>query len=126
MDKIPAQLAGLVCKEDTMLVKLESAAEISVAQQQLEKTIRLAFKKQMKRDIGHPGGWYSGVVHTDGVRWYNVHGAATRKLNWFGKWTPKRALNISVEINPPLRGKSGRVAGFFARDERSDEIYLIH
>jgi hypothetical protein len=114
-----------------MLVRLESATEIAATQRQLEKTIRSAFRNQVRRDIGFPGDTYrNAVIHTDGAHWHNVHDGRTditpRKLNWFGRMTPSGALNISVEINPPYRGRGGRVAGFFARDEASGELYLMH
>jgi hypothetical protein len=47
-------------------------------------------------------------------------------LNWFGLFRHDTDLQISVEINIAYEGRNDQVAGFFARDNDTGTIYLLH
>jgi len=49
-----------------------------------------------------------------------------RRLNWFGLLRDTADLQISVEINTAYEGRNDQVAGFFARDNDTGSIYLLH
>lgn len=49
-----------------------------------------------------------------------------RHWNSFGIYDPDGNLGISVEINIPINDNTRRVSGFFARDQDSETIYLMH
>jgi hypothetical protein len=54
-------------------------------------------------------------------------GEKKRYWNVFGINKPQENPNVSmvVQINPPLKGIDRRVAGVFAKDDKSD-IFLLH
>ncbi len=113
-----------------MFVQLTDKNEISKAQQTLERSISRYFPKQLTKNIGFPGGTeYGASVFTDEKFWFwsgNENEKSPRYLNWFGLFSEKSGLNISVEINVPHEGSNGRVAGFYARDINTGSIYLMH
>ncbi|RFU49921.1 hypothetical protein D0B32_08140 [Paraburkholderia sp. DHOC27] len=47
-------------------------------------------------------------------------------MNWFGLFDEDRGLQISVEINTAYEGRNDLVAGYFARDNDTGKIYLLH
>ncbi|MBU7435847.1 hypothetical protein KRI00_01030 [Paraburkholderia fungorum] len=47
-------------------------------------------------------------------------------MNWFGTFKEDTDLQISVEINVAYQGRNDQVAGFFARDNDTGVIYLVH
>jgi hypothetical protein len=112
---------------------LESKAEIANAQRTLEATFRREFKKRAVKNIGYPGNTTENAeVCTDGRFWFwssdraGANDPNPRRLNWFGLLEDKSALEISVEINTPFENRNDQVAGFFARDSNSGQIYLFH
>lgn len=116
-----------------MLILLESERDISKAQQKLERSIRRDFPKRATKDIGYPGGTnYGARVFTNGHFWFwsgdanKKNESSPRRLNWFGLFHEGGGLNISVEVNVPYKGRNGKVAGFFARDNETGSIYLMH
>lgn len=116
-----------------MFILLEAEGEISKAQQKLERSIRLAFPKRAVKDIGYPGGTnYGATVFTNGNFWFwsgdanQKNESSPRRLNCFGLFREGAGLNISVEVNIPYKGRNGKVAGFFARDNETGSIYLMH
>ena len=116
-----------------MFTMIESKEEIAKIQRKLEFTIRRDFKKLATKNIGYPGGTTIGAaVVTDGTYWYwssdlNSKDAANpRRLNWFGLYKAEGDLQISVEINTAYEGRNDRVAGFFARNNDTGLIYLLH
>jgi hypothetical protein len=116
-----------------MFTLIESNGEIAKAQRKLESTISRDFKKRATRNIGYPGGTtYDASVFTDGTYWYwssdlkSKDVANPRRLNWFGLFKSEGGLQISVEINTAYEGRNDKVAGFFARDNDTGAIYLLH
>lgn len=116
-----------------MFSLIESKEEIAKAQRKLEAVIRRDFKTKAVKNIGYPGGTtYDARVVTDGSYWYgssdydNEDIPNPRRLNWFGLFREDADLQISVEINTAYEGRNDQVAGFFARDNDTGAIYLLH
>jgi len=116
-----------------MFSLIESKEEIAKAQRKLELIIRRDFKTKAVKNIGYPGGTNVDTeVFTDGSHWYwaSDHDSEDvpnpRRLNWFGLFTDNVDLQISVEINTAYAGRNDQVAGFFARDNDTGSIYLLH
>ena len=115
-----------------MFSLIESKKEIANAQRKLEATIKRDFKTEVVKNIGYPGGTaFNETVFTDGSYWYqskDFSGEDTipRRLNLFGLYGRDANLQISVQINTPYEGRNDKVAGFFARDNDTGAIYLLH
>ncbi len=115
-----------------MFTLIESKEEIARVQRKLESSIRRDFKQRAIKNIGYPGGTtFDASVFTDGAYWYwssdlNKDVANPRRLNWFGLFKAEGGLQISVEINTAYEGRNDQVAGFFARDNGTGSIYLLH
>lgn len=109
-----------------MLLLLESKKEIAAAQRTFEATMRREFRKTETRNLTFRGGPIpDATVFTNGTYWYHPDNRKDRFLNEFGVLTPGN-LPITVEINVPHEGRTGRVAGFFARDPATDALCLMH
>ncbi len=72
-------------------------------------------------------------VWTKGNYWYRPSilddrdTKTPRFLNWFGLGIQAQGnLNITVEVNVALEQESGRAEGFFARDDSTGALYLMH
>jgi hypothetical protein len=116
-----------------MFSLIESKEEIAKAQRKLETTIRRDFKTKAVKNIGYPGGTtLDATVFTNGKHWYwssdlnDKDVPNPRRLNWFGLFRDDADLQISVEINTAYEGRNDQVAGFFARDNDTGAIYLLH
>jgi len=116
-----------------MFSLLEKKEDIAKAQRKLETTIRREFNRKVIKNIGYPGGTtVDAKVSTNGKYWYwsedcdGKDKSNPRRLNWFGLFREDADLQISVEINVPYEGRNGQVAGFFARDNDTGSIYLLH
>jgi len=116
-----------------MFSLIESKEEIAKAQRKLEAAIRRDFKTKAEKNIGYPGGTtFDAKVVTDGNYWYwssdydDEDIPNPRRLNWFGLFRGDADLQISVEINTAYEGRNDQVAGFFARDNDTGSIYLLH
>ena len=115
-----------------MLSLLESRKEIAAAQRALKATMRREFPKTETRNITFRGGLFRDAkVFTNGSCWYHAgdhagkDGKNPRFLNEFGS-LGLGSLQITVEINVLHEGRSGRVAGFFARETATGAICLMH
>lgn len=116
-----------------MFALIEAESEIAAAQRKLEATIQRNFKTTAVKNIGYPGGQVrDSTVRTNGIHWFwssdckHKKTKNPRRLNWFGIFTEGSNLHISVEINTAYEGRNDRVAGFFARYNRTGSIYLCH
>ncbi|MBI5712907.1 MAG: hypothetical protein HZC38_05715 [Chloroflexi bacterium] len=116
-----------------MFSLIESKEEIARAQHNLETSIRRDFNTKAVKNIGYPGGTtFDAKVYTDGRYWYwsSDHNGKNipnpRRLNWFGLFRADADLQISVEINAAYEGRNDQVAGFYARDNDTGSIYLMH
>ena len=115
-----------------MLSLLESRKEITAAQRALKATMRREFPKTETRNITFRGGSFRDAqVFTNGSYWYHAANRAgedaanPRFLNEFGFLGPD-SLQITVGISVLHEGRSGRVAGFFARETATGAIFLMH
>lgn len=116
-----------------MFVLIENKSDVAIAQRKLESTFRHDFARKTVKNIGYPGATTFDVkVLTDGTYWFwsadrKEDGLANpRRLNWFGLFSEDKDLQISVEVNTAYEGRNDRVAGFFARDSDTGNIYLMH
>lgn len=116
-----------------MLSLLESKEEIAKAQQKLEVTVRRKFRGEAHKNIGFPGGTvFDANVSTDDNYWFYSSDCDSsdvpcpRRLNWFGLFRDDTTLHITVEINTTYEGRNDRLAGFFARDNETGLVYLLH
>lgn len=116
-----------------MFTYLETIKDISQAQTKLENTLRREFPQRAIKDIGHPGGReYDANVFTNGRYWFwskNRGGrnlTTPRRLNWFGLFSERPGAGITFEINTAYEGRNDRAAGFFARDNDTKLVYLLH
>lgn len=115
-----------------MFSLLETKEEIAKAHRKLVATIHREFNRKVIRDIGYPAGATREVeVYTNGHYWFFTFNGSdhsiSRQFNWFGLYNPSEVdLHISVEINTPIQGRTGQIAGFFARDNETGAIYLMH
>ena len=115
-----------------MLLLLESKKEVAAAQRALKATMRREFRKTEIRNLTFQGGLIrNATVFTNGTYWYHSDNrigkdsVSSRFLNEFGVLTPGN-LPITVEINVPHESRTGRVAGFFARDSATSATCLMH
>ncbi|MFM0619832.1 hypothetical protein PQR37_37895 [Paraburkholderia nemoris] len=116
-----------------MFSLLEAKDEVAKAQRKLETTFRRDFPRRAVKNIGYPGGTtFDANVFNDGHYWFwsTDHNDSSvpnpRRLNWFGLFDEDGGLQISVEINTAYEGRNDQVAGFFARDNDTGTIYLLH
>ena len=116
-----------------MFSLLETKREIAEAQRKLETTMHREFSKKFVKDIGFPGGTlHNKTVFTNGRYWFcsrdhrESYVPNPRRLNWFGLFERDTDLEITVEINTVYDGRNDQVAGFFARDNNTGKIYLMH
>ena len=120
-----------------MLNTLQNENEIKEAQKKLESKLKeqknMANEK-IKVRIGNQGGSQKADVFYSKKcdLWFYLgdekgDGEKKRYWNVFGIKRPNENSNNSpvVEINPPLKGIYRRVAGVFAKDDKSD-IFLLH
>jgi len=111
---------------------IESRAEIDAAQRKLEATIRREFSRKTVKDIGWQGGRREkATLNTSDRYWYwsadHKQGATNpRRLNWFGVFADGPGVQITVEINTPYEGRNDAIAGFFARNNETGVVYLLH
>ena len=115
-----------------MLSHLLSHEEIVEAQHALLATMRREFPDDVHRNIAFPGGGRpNSEIWTNGHYWYHHRfidesiARTPRFLNWFGIEKPA-PLRIAVEINVVPEGRNGQVKGFFARDDATKGLYLMH
>ena len=115
-----------------MFSLIESKEGIAEAQRKIEAAMSHDFTRQVLKNIGYPGGTtVNANVFTDGHYWYwssSIRSGTPnpRRLNWFGLFRAEADLQISVEINTAYEGRNDQVAGFFARDNDTGKIYLMH
>lgn len=116
-----------------MFSLIESKQEIAGAQRKLEGTVYRDFRRRVVKHIGYPGGTTPNAkVFTDGRYWFwtsdydDSDVPNPRRLNWFGLFRHDADLQISVEINTAYEARNDQVAGFFARDNETRTVYLLH
>ena len=115
-----------------MLSLLVGRDEIAKAQEKLQDVMRDEFPGRQRRNISfRPRVLADQEVWTRRHYWYHPgvlkgrNVTTPRHLNWFGTLAPD-TLSITVEVNIPLEGRNGSVEGFFARDDSTGALYLMH
>lgn len=115
-----------------MLSPLVTRDEIKEAQTALVSLMQSLRSQVDQRDISYrPSGVKNQKVLTFGGYWYKdgeVSGKgepSPRFLNWFGIRGPGQ-LRIAVEVNILREGIKHRVRGFFAKDNTTGAVYLMH
>ena len=115
-----------------MLSLLVERDEIAEAQAALQDIMSDEFPGRQSRNITfRPGGLSEQEIWTLGDYWYRPgvlkgrRATTPRFLNWFGVLAPG-TLSITVEVNVALDGKKGHAEGFFARDDITGALYLMH
>ncbi len=113
-----------------MLSLITTPAEISRYQRLLEEYLHNRLPRAMPFKIGHLGGTYEVQVHTDDDLWHTGKLAGepepNRYWNAFGLLSSEHPSNIIVEVNIPLQGLNRRVAGMFAKEVKTDEVFILH
>lgn len=112
-----------------MLRLVEDEREKAEAQKLFSENLIRAWKYSERRyvvwrpdsielDVHHNHNfWFASVAHTKESR---------RTWNSIGKYTDANGLQITVEVNIPMESNNARVSGFFARDDVSQEVCLMH
>jgi hypothetical protein len=114
-----------------VFIQIESQREIAEAQRSLVNVLHKELDKRLRRNIGYPGGTRGHeIVHANKSYWVwsmRLHDASyPRWLNWFGQNPENGMLEISVEINVPLKGAVKSIAGWFGIDSRTGATHLFH
>lgn len=117
-----------------MLTLIGDGKRKNAAQATLEQKLKGSLKRQGTRNIGFPGGNVDHTIYSAGKGnlWVAFGGptedsAIPRYWNAFGLYDPDRpAQTITVEINIPIKNNSAQVAGFFAEDGDTGDIFLMH
>lgn len=115
-----------------MLYLITSKSQISECQYQLEKALKKSLPNKQRYTIGyHSGSIESPVLYNSNI-WFShsmVHSKDERHWNAFGlskHLSSTKSNSIVVEVNILQNGVNGRVAGAFAKDDKSGAIYLTH
>ena len=116
-----------------MLSLLVQRRDISVAQEALKGIMREEYPGRERRDISfRPRVLAQQQIWTCRDRYWYRHGVlkgrdvtSPRFQNWFGVLAPGN-LHITVEVSVVLEWGIGRSEGFFARDDSTGALYLMH
>ena len=117
-----------------MLTTITDKNTNSECQELLKTKLSESLKSSLFTTIGFPGGsWQTEVIYNSKI-WYNSYNLdeeekSKRYWNGFGLSRGiggNKSLNIAVEINVPFSGIDRKVSGFFAREENSGEVFLMH
>jgi hypothetical protein len=117
-----------------MLALILESKSKKAAQATLVRNLKAALTRQGTRNIGFPGGNVDQTVYSAGEAqlWVAFGGptedaAVPRYWNAFGIYKPDRpAQTITVEINIAIDSNTAQVAGFFAEDGDTGDIFLMH
>jgi hypothetical protein len=117
-----------------MFILVENNRQKRAAQTALERNLKRVLKRQGMRNIGHPGGNFDEVLYSRGAGtlWAAVgrlsdEDAIARYWNGFGVYWPNmHHQDIVVEINVPIERNTAQIAGFFARDSETGQVFLMH
>lgn len=117
-----------------MLTLISETKKKKALQGELERYLKGVLESQGERNIGFPGGNVDLPIYSAGKGrlWAAFGGpmeeaAVRRYWNAFGVYQPDRSTqSISVEINIPIDSNGGQVAGFFAEDSETGDMFLIH
>ena len=116
-----------------MLMHVEDERAKRLAQAEMEAVVKAALGSQGVMKIGFRTGHLNEEIRSNGAGdlWCafsdDENAKIPRRWNGFGIFDDTHNMQvITVEINVPLKSNGATVAGFFARDSRTDEVYLMH
>lgn len=116
-----------------MLRLVENNQDKASTQSRFAKSLQAEWKAREDRMIVWRGGSRRREIAHNGRIWFTpvrLHkGQKTPRFwNAFGLYHPRSTQNllITVEVNIPLQTNSKRVAGFFARDDETGMLYVLH
>ncbi|HWL69385.1 MAG TPA: hypothetical protein VNS22_13515 [Geminicoccus sp.] len=117
-----------------MLTLLHEAKAKKEAQSILFRNLTHALNREGKKNIGFPSGNVDEIVYSagKGKLWCafgkpSQEAAVPRYWTPFGIYDPDRpSQQIVVEINVPSDHNTAQVAGFFAQDSETGDIFLMH
>jgi hypothetical protein len=117
-----------------MLVVLEETKQKKFAQAALENNLKGTLKRYRVHTIGFPGDNFDLPLFSAGRErlWVAFAGPSKdapipRYWNGFGIYQPdKPAQSITVEINISTESVGAQVSGFFAQDNETGDIFLMH
>lgn len=114
-----------------MLKLVETRTEKVAAQRRFAKEIERAWEMAERRTVAwRPDSKELPIAH-NGELWFaqirpHDDQRTLRYWNSFGVYNATGNLQIAVEINIPIESNTRRVSGFFAKDESTGAIYLMH
>lgn len=116
-----------------MLQLIANSKEKRSAQRELERQLKQQLEAEGDLNIGHRGGNFQWPVHSNGPgKLWGAFGDAPsdspvpRFWNGFGVFDPASSQTIVVEINIATASNHESVAGFYARDVSTGDIFLMH
>lgn len=116
-----------------MLALISKTSRKKTAQQELKRNLKYDLKRQGIHKIGFLGGNEDRQIYAagEGKLWVafgeSKSSGKTRYLNLFGVYRPDLPQQTSiVEINIPIDDNRRNVAGFFAEDKETGDIFLMH
>ncbi|WP_165667187.1 hypothetical protein [Metapseudomonas otitidis] len=114
-----------------MLRLVETRAEKISAQRRFAKEIERAWGTRERRTVAwRPSRKELPIAH-NGHLWFaqirpHDDQQTLRYWNSFGVYDAVGNLQIAVEINIPIDSNTRRVSGFFAKDDSTGAVYLMH
>jgi hypothetical protein len=115
-----------------MLVLIQERKSKKDAQATLVRNLKAALPSQGSHKIGFKGGNINKTVYSAGERklWVAFDRSTEDDAsfwNAFGIYSPNlSSQTITVEINIDIDSNTERVAGFFAKDVATGDIFLMH
>ncbi len=114
-----------------MLRIVENEREKKSAQKAFVDRLRSAWPQRERRVIGwRPDSREMNIAHDRSFWFASARLAASHPIprywNSIGQYQPDGELQIAVEINIPIESNSRTVSGFFARDDKTRKLYLMH
>lgn len=114
-----------------MLELVETKSEKVAAQRRFAKAMESAWNRSERRTVvWRPSSKVLPIAHND-LLWFaqirpHDDQQTLRYWNSFGVYNDSGNLQIAVEINIPVESNARTVSGFFARDQITGSIYLMH
>lgn len=113
-----------------MLKIITDQREVRKCQKALEERLTNSLGMSNEYIIGFPSGNWNATVNYNNTIWYSTYEIEGKRYwNGFGvvaELNTKKSNNIVVEVNPPLNGINKSVSGIFAKNSKTNRIYLLH
>ena len=113
-----------------MLHLITDSIDLAKHQHAFQELLYKHLYDKLAHNFGHLGANFVENVHTNGNLWFFSKLAGepepNRYWNAFGLFSTEEPSNIAVEINFPIEGTNRRIAGLLARDDRSNQVKVLH